>query len=651
MAIVKMNKFNLFSLDYDRKALLKRLQYFNQVHFNYLESSDEDQYIEKIDNLKELSAIDSKLAKAKWAIEVLEDYKQEETSALQELKEGKKSYSLAEINERAKEFDFNGEYKKLKKISDNKDKLVEKIEENRNLIEDLKPWKDLSIKVEDLESFKNVNIVKGNILTKYYDFLVEDLSSIDLVYMETISQDENLSYLVVVYDDQVKDEVEEILRKNIFTNIEIKTDGFVKDKIKKLEKETRKDIEETKIFNVKINSRMYLYEDFCIYYDYLNNKKNKILSENNFLKTSKVDIIEGYFPKDLEYEFSAVLDEELGDNYYLEIEEAQADDPKVPIKLKNNKFVSAFESLTEMYSMPKYNEVDPTPLFAPFYFVFAGIMVGDLGYGLLIFLGALIGLKKFNLDNKTKKFLKFFMYLGVSSAIWGFIFGSFFGDIVPMKAFIDPSTDYIEMILLSMILGGIHIFFALGIQGYMDIRDKKPLDALYDVGAWYMILTGAILAIVAANVATIPKIVFNGAIALMLLGMVIVLFTGGRQEKSIGGKIGWGIYSLYGITSYFGDFVSYIRLMALALSSAFIAIAVNIIVRMLVGNGALATVAGVLIFLAFQTFNIFLSFLSAYVHSARLTYVEMFNKFYEGGGIPFKEMVSKSNYFNIEEEN
>lgn len=651
MAIVRMNKFNLFSLDSDRKNLLKRLQYFNQVHFNYLESSDEDQYIEKIDNLKELSAIDSKLAKARWAIEVLESHKQEETSALKELKEGKKSYSLSEINERAKEFDFNGEYKKLKKISDKKDKLIEIIEDNKNLIEELKPWKDLSIKVEDLESFKNVNIAKGNILTKYYDFLVADLSSIDLVYMETISQDENLSYLVVVYDDQVKDEVEEILRKNIFTNIEIKAEGLVKDKIRKLEKETRKDIEETKIFNVKINSRMYLYEDFCIYYDYLNNKKNKILSENNFLKTSKVDIIEGYFPKDLEYEFLAVLDDELGDNYYVEIEEAQADDPKVPIKLKNNKFVSAFESLTEMYSMPKYNEVDPTPLFAPFYFVFAGIMVGDLGYGLLIFLGSLLGLKKFNLDNKTKKFVKFFMYLGISAAIWGFIFGSFFGDIVPMKAFIDPSKDYIAMIMLSMILGGIHIFFALGIQGYMDIRDKKPLDALYDVGAWYMILTGAILAIVAANVATIPKIVFNGAMALMLLGMVIVLFTGGRQEKSIGGKIGWGIYSLYGITSYFGDFVSYIRLMALALSSAFIAIAVNIIVRMLVGNGALATVAGVLIFLAFQTFNIFLSFLSAYVHSARLTYVEMFNKFYEGGGIPFKEMVSKSNYFNIEEEN
>lgn len=181
MAIVRMNKFNLFSLDSDRKNLLKRLQYFNQVHFNYLESSDEDQYIEKIDNLKELSAIDSKLAKARWAIEVLKSHKQEETSALKELKEGKKSYSLSEINERAKEFDFNGEYKKLKKISDKKDKLIEIIEDNKNLIEELKPWKDLSIKVEDLESFKNVNIAKGNILTKYYDFLVADLSSICLL--------------------------------------------------------------------------------------------------------------------------------------------------------------------------------------------------------------------------------------------------------------------------------------------------------------------------------------------------------------------------------------------------------------------------------------------------------------------------------------
>jgi V/A-type H+-transporting ATPase subunit I len=353
----------------------------------------------------------------------------------------------------------------------------------------------------------------------------------------------------------------------------------------------------------------------------------------------------------LEYEFLAALDEELGDNYYVEIEEADVNDPNVPIKLKNSKFVSAFESLTEMYSMPRYNEIDPTPLFAPFYFIFAGIMVGDLGYGLIMLLGTLFALKKFNLDKTKRRFISFFMYLGLSTCIWGFVFGSFFGDIVPMKAFIDPAQDYIDMIMLSMILGGIHIFFALGIKAYMDIRDHKPLDALYDVGSWYMILTGAIIAIIAGNVPGISKLVFNLAIVIMVLGMIIVLFTGGREEESLAGRIGWGIYSLYGITSYFGDFVSYIRLMALALASSFIAIAVNIIVRMLVGSGAFATIAGILIFLAFQLFNLFLSFLSAYVHSARLTYVEMFNKFYEGGGIPFKEMVEESKYFNIEEEN
>ena len=136
----------------------------------------------------------------------------------------------------------------------------------------------------------------------------------------------------------------------------------------------------------------------------------------------------------------------------------------------------------------------------------------------------------------------------------------------------------------------------------------------------------------------------------MILGMIGIILTGGREEKSIGGKVGWGIYSLYGITSYFGDFVSYLRLMALALSGSFIAIAVNIIVGILMKQGIVGIIVGVLVFLIFQLFNMFLSYLSAYVHSARLIYVEMFNKFYEGGGIPFREMIEKAKYFNIEEE-
>ena len=189
----------------------------------------------------------------------------------------------------------------------------------------------------------------------------------------------------------------------------------------------------------------------------------------------------------------------------------------------------------------------------------------------------------------------------------------------------------------------------MGIKAYMNLRDHKPADALFDVGFWYMALIGAML-FIGSKVVDLGSIVSMVSPIIMLIGMVGILFTGGRDQESVGGKIGWGVYALYGITSYLGDFVSYFRLMALALAGSFIAIAVNIIVRMLMGQGIIGVIFGVLIFVAFQIFNMFLSFLSSYVHSARLTFVEMFNKFYEGGGIPFKEMVTQSDYFIIEED-
>ncbi len=647
MAIVKMSKFNLFSFDKDRENLLKKLQFFKHVHFNDLEVDDEA--AEELTVPQNISEIDEKLGNTKWAINLLESY-EEKKSSIEELKEGKKSLTLSQIITRAEKFNLEDNYNNLYNLKSKLDALHQNVMNNKSLIDELTPWENLQGDLSDMNNFKNVAVDTGTIFYKYYDGLVSELNEINLCYHERLGVKDNVVYMVVIYDKSVEADIKEVLRNNIFSSVVIKAKGTVKDEIALLKSKNEECNIEIKNLDEKIKSQLNLLEDFRVYYDYLNNKKLKEVSSENFLKTDKVDIIEGYLPSDKKQDFIALLDRELGTDYYVEIEEAQLDDANVPIKLKNNNFVKPFESLTQMYSMPKYGEIDPTPLFAPFYFIFAGIMVGDMGYGLILFIASFVALKVFNLDKVKKRLVTFFMYLGLSAIIWGFIFGSFFGDVLPMNAFIDPSKDYVAMIMLSMILGGVHIFFALGIKGYMDIRDGKPLDALYDVGSWHMILTGAIVALGAKTLPGIPSIVFNIAMGVMVIGMVIVLLTGGREEKSIGGKIGWGVYSLYGITSYFGDFVSYIRLMALALSGSFIAIAVNIIVDMLMGSGIAGMIGGAIIFVVFQLFNMFLSFLSAYVHSARLTYVEMFNKFYEGGGTPFREMVAESNYFNIEEE-
>ena len=276
-------------------------------------------------------------------------------------------------------------------------------------------------------------------------------------------------------------------------------------------------------------------------------------------------------------------------------------------------------------------------------------MIGDAGYGLIVLIACLIGLKFFNLKKSMRSMVRFFMYLAISTTIWGLVFGSFFGDTIKLPALIDPATESVKMIGMSLIFGTIHIFFALGIKAYMNIRDRNFIDFICDVLVWYLALIGIILWIISVALSLSP-ILNKIGMWLTIIGLIGIAATGGRAEKSLGGKIGWGIYSAYGITSYIGDFVSYLRLMALCLAGSFIAVAVNMIVRILIGAGPLGVVFAVIIFLVFQLFNAFLSYLSAYVHSARLVYVEMFNKVYEGGGRPFKNMIEESKYFNIKEE-
>ena len=294
-----------------------------------------------------------------------------------------------------------------------------------------------------------------------------------------------------------------------------------------------------------------------------------------------------------------------------------------------------------MYSLPRYNEIDPTPLLAPFFLIFFGMMVADAGYGLLILIGSIVALKVFNLDDSQKQFAKFFMYLSIPTIIFGFIYGSFFGDFINLDGvkLIDPSKDVNTILVASIVFGVIQIFFGLGIKAYVLIRDGRPLDALYDVGSWVLTLVSiGVFAMGSGSLATIGK---YG----MIVGMIAIVLTQGRHMKSVGGKLGQGLYALYGITGYVGDLVSYTRLMALGLAGGSIAGALNLII------GMFPTVAliilGPVIFILAHIFNLGLSLLGGYVHTCRLEYVEYFSKFYEGGGRPFEPFKTLDKFIKI----
>ena len=648
MAIVNMKKFKLFIFDGDRAKLIDKFQKFNYVHIDesrFDADFSEDDFTRPRSS-EDLIEIDDKIKRSKEDIDLLVQFKEKE-NPLKAMKEGVEDISLEELAARALAFPFEKIDGEIKALVEAKDKNNSKIQNIDSKIGELKPWEDLSSSLDDLNNMGSVNIYTGTISSNHAAEFESEFIKNDLAYLDRVSKDKNFYYYLMVVENSVDEKIKSLFSSYGFTPINIKADGKVKDKIESYERDKEFLYEKNKNIEEDLKTYLKYLEDFKFSYEFYRNEKIKIMSERKFLKTTELDLIEGYVPSDRLSDFENEVKKVCGENYYLNAEDANRDSEKVPILLKNNSFVSPFELMTEMYSMPRYNEIDPTPFFAPFYFIFAGIMVGDFGYGLLVFLGTLFALKKFKLTEKKRRFIKFFNYLSISTIIFGLVFGSFFGGIIELPALIDPAEDSTLLVILSLILGGIHIFFALGIKAYMNIRDGKPKDALYDVGFWYMAVLGAIGFILSKF---LPQVAAFGKVFLvvMVLGMIGIVATGGREEKSTGAKIGWGIYSLYGISSYLGDFVSYLRLMALVLSGSFLGLAINMIAGMLFESNILGKLFAIVIFVVFQLFNAFLSYLSAYVHTARLTYVEMFNKFYEGGGIPFKKMIENSDYFNID---
>jgi V/A-type H+-transporting ATPase subunit I len=316
--------------------------------------------------------------------------------------------------------------------------------------------------------------------------------------------------------------------------------------------------------------------------------------------------------------------------------------------------------------MPKYSEVDPTPLLGPFYWVFFGMMVGDLGYGLLTVAVTSIALKVMSLKEGMKDFMRFFRYLGISTSIAGILYGSFFGMSVfrPIadpaaeggyRAIIDTQYSILTMLILSVVIGVIHIIFGLCIKTYLGLRDGKPMDAFSDGIIWIITLL-SVIGWLLAGVGFLP-VPLLGTICqwVFIASLVGIFLTQGRASPSIGGKIGNGLYGVYGLTSYVGDIVSYTRIMALALAGAYIAYAFNIMTGLVVGEfgdgGILMSIIrlffGALITVFGQTLNFGLSLLGAYVHTARLQYVEYFGKFYEGGGVVFAPLALKNESVRI----
>lgn len=639
MAILNMSRFNLIVFEHDKKEILNSLQNFREVDFR---QSDIKEF--GYDNFlsSDIEGIEDNIFKLDQVIKKLRKYEKAK-GALKSLKDGQKTFTYSELKEFTKNHDFKKVVDEVTKLQFDYDANLKTIENAKIKIQDYTPLLELDISNKEIHSLKQVFCNIGMIPTKYLSNLENDE-----IYYEVINKTVKESLVCIVSKNNNKDLVKEILRKSNFNKLSLSLEKKPCEYIEDFNKE----IEEKTNVNNDIVEKFKQYaddiEDLEVCYEYYCNEKLREIKSEGFGKTDELVVLEGFIPTEKENEFKKQIEDVCSNYYYLTMEKVAKTSNDAPIKLKNGKFSDAFEGLVKTYSMPSYNEIDPTPLVAPFYWLFFGMMVADFGYGLLVTILSGLVLKTCNLKEAMRKNVKFFFYLGFSIMLWGAIYGSYFSLPLGIPGLINPTTDYNTILKLSIVIGLIHVFVGLGAKAYMQIRDGKPLDAFYDVGLWYLTLTTVILLLLGKYMGFNP-IAMKVIKYIMILSMIGIILTGGREVKNIGGRIGLGVYSLYGISGYMGDLISYARLMALGLSGGFIALSVNQICAM-VGFKPATIIFVIIIFVFGQTFNILLSLLGAYVHSARLIYVEFFGKFYEGGGKEFKDFKIDEKYINIKED-
>ena len=319
--------------------------------------------------------------------------------------------------------------------------------------------------------------------------------------------------------------------------------------------------------------------------------------------------------------------------------------PDVPVKLKNNKLTWPLNMVTEMYSLPAYDGVDPNPLMAPFFILFYGIMMADMGYGLLMILASIIITKKSRPKGTSGQMFGLMFSCGISTFLMGALTGGFFGDFLPqLVGIIDPDTtfkalpslftpldDTITILIGAMALGFVQIVTGMAISFVEKIKKGQIMDAIWEELTWWVVFAG--IACMALGVTNI--VLYVG------LGMVVV--GSGWSAKGFG-KVTAIFGSVYNhVTGYFGDILSYSRLMTLMLAGSVIASVFNTL-GAIPGN----VVFFLLVSVAGNGLNFALNLLSCYVHDLRLQCLEYFGKFYQDGGKPFEPLAINTKYVDIQ---
>ncbi len=664
MAIASIKKIYLFTLFQHYQELLKILHKAGCVHVDSGETilpEDVQDYFQELGAREEeekITLLEQRLASLEELIETLEK-REQRPNLVSHFVKVKELTSFSEF-ERLADYDEKPLLQRVQRLQDTGQEIQKTIRQNQLTLRQLQIIKGWAAPLEEIRDTAKTFVCLAAMPVHEADPLLSQLQSItgEESYIEVVNQTRHQKVVLLIGRREKKKDFLQWMENQPLELLDFNgLQGTAAENITRLQSEIEN-------LTNRLNEVTGSHREFIPYlpqlrqvYDYQGCELERLKKLHLLRQSPHTVMISGWIPAGEISRLSRQLEKETIEVAFITADPEPEETP--PAAYQNPPLAKPFEFVTDLYSRPRYWEIDPTPFIGAFFALFFGICLTDAGYGILITLLALLAIKKLPpLSPNSAKLLKIILYGGIATTVIGFFTGGIFGmkfDELPGPLsglqhliLLNPLEDQMKFLLFTLGLGVLHVSLGIILKFRWQLKHGRAKDAWLDQAPWLAIILAVVILIVAGRVGSRGLSSFS--YILMIAAALVILLFGGRASKNPFARLAQGMFSLYQVSGLFGDVLSYARLFALGVATGVIAGVVNFLAQLALGIPYLGFVLMPVILILGHSMNIAINALGGFIHTTRLQFVEFFGKFYEGGGEPFEPFQLKLKYTKLKEQ-